>query len=118
MPIALPPGLPARRTLLSEGLEVVDRDQLRSWGRRPLRLCLVNLMPNKSATEVQIARLLGGTSIPVELTLCLPDGYRSRSTPAEHLARYRPWAEIRGEAFEAFIVTGAPIEILPFEDVR
>ena len=85
MSISLPAALPARRTLLAEGVEVLDRDQLRAWGRRPLRVCLVNLMPNKPVTETQIARLLGATSIPVELTLCLPDGYRSRSTPVEHL---------------------------------
>ena len=95
----------------------MDRDQLRAWGRRPLRLCLVNLMPNKAVTETQIARLLGATSIPVELTLCLPDGYRSRSTPAEHLAHYQPWSSLRHEPFHALIVTGAPIEALPFEEV-
>jgi homoserine O-succinyltransferase len=117
MSIALPAELPARRTLLAEGVEVLDRDQLRSWGRRPLRLCLVNLMPNKAVTETQIARLVGGTSIPVELTLCLPEGYRSRSTPVDHMALYQPWTSIHHEQFDALIVTGAPIEALPFEDV-
>jgi homoserine O-succinyltransferase/O-acetyltransferase len=117
MSIALPAGLPAHRTLLAEGVDVLDRDQLRSWGRRPLRLCLVNLMPNKAVTETQIARLIGGTSIPVELTLCLPDGYRSRSTPVDHMAFYQPWSNIQHEQFDALIVTGAPIEALPFEDV-
>ncbi|HSY86568.1 MAG TPA: homoserine O-succinyltransferase [Verrucomicrobiae bacterium] len=117
MSISLPAGLPARRTLLAEGIEVLDRDQLRAWGRRPLRVCLVNLMPNKPVTETQIARLLGAISIPVELTLCLPDGYRSRSTPVDHLAYYRPWSSIRHEQFHALIVTGAPLEALPFEDV-
>jgi len=117
MSISLPAALPARRTLLAEGVEVLDRDQLRAWGRRPLRLCLVNLMPNKAVTETQIARLIGGTSIPVELTLSLPDGYRSRSTPVDHMAFYQPWSSIRHEHFDALIVTGAPIESLPFEDV-
>jgi len=117
MSISLPAELPARRTLLAEGIEVLDRDQLRAWGRRPLRVCLVNLMPNKPVTETQIARLLGATSIPVELTLCLPDGYRSRSTPVDHLAHYRPWSSLRHEPFHALIVTGAPIEALPFGDV-
>jgi len=117
MSIALPAGLPARRTLLAEGVEVLDPDQLQSWGRRPLRVCLVNLMPNKPATETQIARLLGATSIPVALTLCLPDSYRPKSTPADHLAFYRPWTSIRHERFDALIVTGAPVEALPFEEV-
>ena len=81
MSIALPLGLPARQILLAEGIDVLDPGQLRSRGRRVLRLCLVNLMPNKAVTEAQFARLLGAASIPVELNLCLPDGYRSRSTP-------------------------------------
>jgi homoserine O-succinyltransferase/O-acetyltransferase len=117
MPIALPADLPARWTLLAEGVEVLDGDQLHAWGRRPLRLCLINLMPAKAVTETQIARLLGATTIPVELTLCLPDGYSSRSTPAEHLALYRSWTSLRHEQFDALIVTGAPIEALPFEEV-
>ena len=117
MPIALPPGLPARRTLLAEGIEVLDRDQLRFLGRRALRVCLVNLMPKKAVTEAQIARLLGGTPIPVDLTLCLPRGYRSKSMSDDHMAFYRPWMSIRHEPFDALIVTGAPIEALPFEDV-
>jgi homoserine O-succinyltransferase len=117
MSIVLPSGLPARRTLLAEGIEVLDRDQLWAWGSHPLRLCLVNLMPNKAVTETQFARLLGATSIPVELILCLPDGYRSKSTPIDHLAHYRPWTSIRHQPFHALIVTGAPIEALPFEDV-
>lgn len=117
MSIALPARLPVRRALLAEGVEVLDRDQLRFWGRRPLRVCLVNLMPNKAVTEMQIARLLAGTSIPVELTLCLPDGYRSRSTPVEHMALYQPWTSIHHEQFDALMVTGAPIEALPFEEV-
>ena len=117
MSISLPAALPARRTLLAEGVEVLDRDQLRAWGRRPLRVCLVNLMPNKPVTETQIARLLGATSIPIELTLCLPDGYRSRSMPVDHLVHYQPWTSIRHEQFHALIVTGAPIEGLPFEEV-
>jgi homoserine O-succinyltransferase len=117
MPIALPSGLPARKTLAAEGLEVVDSEKLLSWGRRPLRVCLVNLMPNKPATELQFARLLAGTPIPVELVLSLPDGYQPKSTPANHLAFYRPWSAVRREAIDALIVTGAPIEELPFEEV-
>ena len=117
MSIVLPAGLPARRALLAEGIEVLSREELGGSGLRALRLCLVNLMPNKAVTERQIARLVGATSIPVELVLCLPDSYRSRSTPADHLALYQPWSKIRHEEFHALIVTGAPIETLPFEEV-
>jgi homoserine O-succinyltransferase len=117
MSIALPAGLPARPILLAEGVDVVAHDSLSSWGRRPLRLCLVNLMPNKPVTETQIARLVGSTSIPVDLTLCLPDGYRSKSLPEAHRAFYRPWSDISHQAFDALIVTGSPIEALAFEEV-
>ena len=75
-------------------------------------------MPNKIVTETQICRLLGATSIPVALTLCLPDSYRSKTTPASHIASfYRPWSQLRDERFDGLVVTGAPIETLPFEEV-
>jgi homoserine O-succinyltransferase/O-acetyltransferase len=118
MSIVLPVGLPARQVLLNEGIEVLSADELRRGVRRPLRICLVNLMPNKVATETQIARLLGATSIPVELSLCVPDSYRPRNAPADHLAAfYRPWTHIRDDFFDGVVVSGAPVETLPFEDV-
>lgn len=114
MSIALPPGLPARRILMAEGIDVVSGNEL----RRPLRVCLVNLMPNKAVTETQIARLLGATPLSVELTLCVPDSYRSTKTPPAHIAAfYRTWSRIRDERFDGIVVTGAPVETLPFEDV-
>jgi len=70
MPIVLPESLPAVRVLREEGVEVVSGDQLKT--DRPLRICLVNLMPNKAATETQIARLLGVSSVPVELVHVFP----------------------------------------------
>lgn len=118
MSIALPYGLPAAETLRAEGIEVRRPEEARRWGRRPLRICLVNLMPTKAETETQFARLLGGTSSPVELTLMLPDGYRPRHTPERHLARfYRRWSAVRAERFDGLVVTGAPVELLPFESV-
>jgi len=116
--IALPIGLPARSILAAEGVEVLSPDELHRRGGRPLRICLVNLMPSKIVTETQICRLLGATPLPVALTLCLPDSYRSKTTPASHLASfYRPWSQLRDERFDGLVVTGAPIETLPFEDV-
>ena len=118
MSIALPIGLPARSVLVAEGVEVLSSDELHRRGGRPLRICLVNLMPNKLVTETQICRLLGATSIPVSLTLCLPDSYRAKTTPASHIASfYRPWSQVRDERFDGLVVTGAPVETLPFEDV-
>lgn len=118
MPIALPIGLPAGQALAAEGIEVATGDELRRRGGHPLRICLVNLMPNKIATETQICRLLGASSIPVAVTLCVPDSYRSKGTPAGHIAAfYRRWSEIRDQCFDGLVVTGAPIETLPFEEV-
>src|SRR5262249_36066190 len=90
-----------------------------AWrGSGPLRIRLVNLMPNKVATETQIARLVGATPIPVALTLCVPDSYRSKTTPQSHISTfYSTWRQIRDERFDGLVVTGAPVETLPFEDV-
>src|SRR5262249_4722631 len=116
--IALHTSQLARATLAAEGIELLTDGELRRMGRRALRVCLVNLMPNKIVTEMQIGRLLGATVVPVALTLCVPDSYRSKTTPAIHMARYyRPWSQIREEPFDGLIVTGAPVETLPFEDV-
>lgn len=118
MPIALPDGLPARQALLAEGIDVTGRDALHRWYRRPLRICLVNLMPDKVGTETQFARLLGASAVPVELVLSVPDSYGTSSAPPGHMnAFYRPWSRLRDEAFDGLIVTGAPIETLPFEEV-
>jgi homoserine O-succinyltransferase len=118
LPISLPNGLPARKALAAEGVDVLTGDELHRGSGRPLRICLVNLMPKKIATETQICRLLGATTIPVAVTLCVPDSYRSRSTPESHInAFYRRWNQIRDQRFDGLVMTGAPIETLPFEDV-
>lgn len=118
MPIALPDGLPARATLRAEGVEVASAAALRRRGLQPLRIGLVNLMPDKIATETQFARLLGVSGVAVELVLSVPDSYRTNSAPPGHMAAfYRPWSRVRDEPLDGLIVTGAPIEHLPFESV-
>lgn len=111
MPISLPTGLPAASALAADGVTVATS------AARPLRICLVNLMPKKTATETQIGRLLGATPIPVEVTLCVPDSYQSRSAQGHIDTFYRRWSEVRGEPFDGMVMTGAPIETLPFEAV-
>jgi homoserine O-succinyltransferase/O-acetyltransferase len=112
------PGQKSGPALLVDGVETIGRDGFTRWRHRKLRLCLVNLMPNKAATEAQIARLITATSIPVTLTLCVPDSYRSKSmSDAQLSASYRRWSEIREQEFDALIITGAPVETLPFESV-
>ena len=118
MSISLPIGLPAAAALAAEGVAVAGGAAPSGYGARPLRICLVNLMPKKTATEIQICRLLGATATPVEVTLCVPDSYQSRSTPESHIAAfYRRWSRIRSERFDGMVMTGAPIETLPFEAV-
>lgn len=86
---------------------------------RPLRIGLLNLMPNKIDTETQLARLLGATPLQIELTLVRISDHVSRNTSADHMAAfYRPWSDVSAERFDGFIITGAPVERLPYEDVR
>lgn len=86
---------------------------------RPLRIGLLNLMPNKIDTETQLARLLGANPLQIELTLVRITDHVSRNTPADHMAAfYRPWSDVSAERFDGFIITGAPVERLPYEDVR
>lgn len=85
---------------------------------RPLRIGLLNLMPNKISTETQLARLLGATPLQVELTLVRITDHIARNTSADHLAAfYRPWNEVSKERFDGFIITGAPVERLAYTDV-
>jgi homoserine O-succinyltransferase/O-acetyltransferase len=120
MPILLPEGLPAARTLREEGIEVAGSGSTDCHGSGPaLRIALLNLMPDKPAAEAQIARLLGVGHRRVELTLLLPRTHApGATTPAGHLrAFYRPWPEAGGRPFDGLVVTGAPVETLPFEAV-
>lgn len=86
---------------------------------RPLRIGLLNLMPDKISTETQLARLLGATPLQIELTLVRITDHVTRNTPADHMAAfYRPWRDVSAERFDGFIITGAPVERLPYDDVR
>jgi homoserine O-succinyltransferase/O-acetyltransferase len=115
MAIILPHGLPASAMLDVEGIEV--RGDRRA-GDRPLRIGLLNLMPDKPATELQFARLLGRGPRDVELVLTVPATYRPRNTPAPHLASfYRPWRQVARDGLDGLIVTGAPVERMPFAAV-
>lgn len=118
MPIRIPDRLPARQTLVSEGVMVMDETAAIRQDIRPLRIGLLNLMPNKIRTETQIARLVGATPLQVEMTLVRIGAHKAKNTPEEHLiAFYRTWEEIAEHKFDGFIITGAPIETLPFEEV-
>jgi homoserine O-succinyltransferase len=118
MPIKIPDDLPAFAALEAEGVMVMREADAVRQDIRPLRLGLLNLMPDKIRTETQFARLLGATPLQVELTLVKPTEHVSKHTPADHMeAFYRPWADVRTEKFDGFLVTGAPVEQFAFEEV-
>ena len=118
MPIRIPNTLPARQTLVDEGVMVMDENTAARQDIRPLRIALLNLMPNKIRTETQIARLIGATPLQVEMTLVRVSTHKSKNTAEDHLISfYKTWDEIKHEKFDGFIITGAPIELLEFEEV-
>ena len=120
MPIKLPENLPAYDVLTREGVMVMSEDRAGRQDIRPLRIGLLNLMPKKIDTENQFARLIGATPLQIELSLIRMSEHQTRNTAAEHMEQfYRPFTEVAatGEKFDGLIITGAPIEHLPFEEV-
>ena len=118
MPIKIPDQLPAREVLAREGVSIMDEKTALRQDIRPLQIGLLNLMPNKIRTETQFARLIGASPLQVELTLVRVGKHKAKNTSEDHLiAFYQTWEEVRQRKFDGFIVTGAPIELLPFEDV-
>ncbi|MEL7105225.1 MAG: homoserine O-succinyltransferase [Pseudomonadota bacterium] len=118
MPITLPRDLPAFDVLSDEGVMVMGRDRAARQDIRPLRIALLNLMPKKIQTETQFARLIGATPLQIDFHLIRMSEHETKNTAAEHMeAFYRPFREVQGEKFDGLIITGAPIEHLPFEEV-
>ncbi|MFM7655463.1 MAG: homoserine O-succinyltransferase [Paracoccaceae bacterium] len=120
MPITLPATLPAFDVLKNEGVMVMTPDRAAQQDIRPLRIGLLNLMPKKIQTENQFARLIGATPLQIDFHLIRMSEHQTRNTAAEHMETfYRPFAEVEasGEKFDGLIITGAPIEHLPFEEV-
>ena len=119
MPIRIPDRLPARKVLAQEGVQLLKETDADRQDIRPLQIGLLNLMPNKIRTETQIARLIGATPLQVELTLVRIGSHQAKNTSEEHLLDfYNTWDEIKDRKFDGFIVTGAPIETLQFEEVH
>ena len=120
MPIKLPAALPAYAVLSREGVMVMAEDAAARQDIRPLRIALLNLMPKKIQTENQFARLIGATPLQIELSLICMSEHQTRNTAAEHMEEfYRPFSDVAdtGEKFDGLIITGAPIEHLPFTEV-
>ena len=118
MPIKIPEDLPARPILEGEEIFVMTESRANRQDIRPLEIAIVNLMPTKIATETQLLRLLGNTPIQVNITLIRAAEHVSKNTAPEHLERfYTTFDRVRDQTFDGMIITGAPVERLPYEAV-
>ncbi len=118
MPIKIPDHLPATKILTNENIFVMGEQRAFHQDIRPLKIVILNLMPQKEKAETQILRLLGNSPLQVDICLIHPITHHSKNTPKKHLKNfYKSFDEIKGQKFDGMIITGAPIEHLNFEDV-
>ena len=118
MPIKIPMALPAAEALIKENIFVMDEARAIRQDIRPLKIAIMNLMPTKIVTETQFLRLLSNTPLQLDITLLNTASHVSKNTSEEHLATfYKTFDEVKHEKFDGLIVTGAPVELLEFEDV-
>lgn len=118
MPIVIPKQLPAHDVLRQENIFVMNDSRAMTQDIRPIEIAIVNLMPTKIATETQLMRLLGNSPLQVNVTLLQTGSYRSQHTPQAHLDKfYRTFDQVKHRHFDGMIVTGAPVEQMPFEQV-
>ncbi|MEG0377870.1 MAG: homoserine O-succinyltransferase [Eubacterium sp.] len=118
MPIKIPNDLPAFQILEDENIFVMDQSRASTQDIRPLKIAIMNLMPTKIVTETQLLRLIGNTPIQVDITLLQSESHDCKNTIQAHLnSFYKTFNDVRHEYFDGLIITGAPIETLPFEEV-
>lgn len=118
MPIQIPNDLPAAETLKKENIFVMKQTRAQTQHIRPLEIVLLNLMPTKIVTETQLSRVLGNTPLQVHLELMMVSSHRAKNTPEEHLLSfYKTFDELKDRKFDGMVITGAPVENLPFEQV-
>ena len=119
MPIKIPNRLPATKTLTDENIFVITETRALTQDIRPLKILMLNLMPKKIVTETQMARLLGNSPLQVELELIHTRTHHSRNTPEDHMLMfYKTFDDIKDKKYDGMIITGAPVEHLPFEEVE
>lgn len=118
MPIRIDDNLPAREALENENIFVIRHGRARHQDIRPIKVAIVNLMPDKITTETQLLRLLSNTPLQVDIDLVQMSTHKSKNTSSEHMFKfYKTFDEIKGERYDGMIVTGAPVETMPFEQV-
>lgn len=119
MPIKIPNDLPAVKTLNDENIFVMTETRAITQDIRPLKILLLNLMPKKIETETQLSRLLGNSPLQVDLELIHTKSHKSKNTSAEHLfAFYKTFDDVKHKTFDGMIITGAPVEQMPFSEVE
>ncbi len=119
MPIKIPNDLPAVKTLSDENIFVMTETRAITQDIRPLKILLLNLMPKKIETETQFSRLLGNTPLQVELELIHTKSHKSKNVAEEHLLSfYKIFDDVRDNYYDGLVITGAPVEHLPFEEVE
>ena len=119
MPIQIPNDLPAAEVLQNENIFVMKQTRAETQHIRPLEIVLLNLMPTKIVTETQLSRMLGNTPLQVHLELMMLSTHKAKNTPEEHLlAFYKTFEELKDRKFDGMVITGAPVENMPFEDVN
>lgn len=118
VPIKIPEDLPARPILEGENIFIMSEGRANRQDIRPLEIAIVNLMPTKIATETQLLRMLSNTPLQVNITLVRAEGHDSKNTSQQHLERfYKTFSAVSNRTFDGMIITGAPVEQLPFEAV-
>ncbi|MCL2773979.1 MAG: homoserine O-succinyltransferase [Oscillospiraceae bacterium] len=118
MPIKIPDGLPAADILSKENIFVMPNLIADHQDIRPLKIAVLNIMPTKVITETQLIRVLSNTALQVEIVLLQTSTYQSKNTSNEHLSSfYKSFGQIKNEKFDGLIITGAPVETMPFEEV-
>ncbi len=119
MPINIPKLLPARGILEQENIFIMDNERAVSQDIRPLNILILNLMPEKEKAETQLLRLLGNTPLQVNVNFLKTKSYESTHTSKQHLEQfYTTFSEIKQQKFDGMIITGAPVELLEFEQVK
>lgn len=119
MPLRLPDRLPAIELLKKENIFVIDNSRATTQDIRPLRIVILNLMPIKITTETDLIRLLSNTPLQMEIYFMKLKSHTSKNTPIEHMMMfYKDFEAMRNEKFDGMIITGAPIELLDYEDVQ
>ena len=119
MPIIIPKDIPAYQTLSEENIFVMNHERAMTQDIRPIEIAILNLMPTKIETETQLIRLLSNSPLQIKVTLIGTESYVGKNTPLGHLQRfYKTFSEVKNEHFDGMIITGAPVEMMEFEEVK